>query len=128
MQAPRLLLGALALSFLAAGIADAFVPLLPGRQYSAVDMLHMPLITALCYAWCRADLLARGQVPRGRIALFAGVFPLLGVPVFFLRTRPWRQALLGLLRTVGFLAACLLLASLGGLLGEFAAGASHRGG
>ena len=41
MKAPRLLLGALALSFLAAGIADAFVPLLPGRQYSAVDMLHM---------------------------------------------------------------------------------------
>jgi hypothetical protein len=49
-------------------------------------------VGALTYMWCRAEGLARGHPPPGRSALFAGVFPLLGLPLYFFRTRPWRRA------------------------------------
>lgn len=118
MNRPRWILLALGLSFLVVGVADAFVPPVRGKEYSALDVAHAFLISALCYTWCRAEGLARGVIPPGRSALLAGVFPLLGIPVYFFRTRPWRRALLSTLGAVGFLAMGLALAAVGTLLSE----------
>jgi hypothetical protein len=46
------------------------------------------------------------------------MFPLLGIPVYFFRTRPWRRALVSTLWAVGFLAMGLVLAAVGTLLSE----------
>ena len=118
MNRPRWILLALGLSFLVVGVADAFVPPLRGKDYSVLDVAHAFLISALCYTWCRAEGLARGVFPPGRSALLAGVFPLLGIPVYFFRTRPWRRALVSTLGAAGFLVAGLLLAAAGTLLTE----------
>ncbi|RQO56571.1 rard protein [Variovorax sp. KBW07] len=118
MNRPRWILLALGLSFLVAGVADALLPPLRGKDYSALDVAHAFLIGALCYAWCRADGLARGVIPPGRSALLAGVFPLLGIPLYFFRTRPWRRALVSTLWAIGFLLAGLVLAAAGTLLTE----------
>ncbi|MDH6165002.1 hypothetical protein M2282_000130 [Variovorax boronicumulans] len=116
MNRPRWILLVLGLSFLVVGVADAFMPPLRGKDYSVLDVAHAFLISALCYTWCRAEGLARGVIPPGRSALLAGVFPLLGIPVYFFRTRPWRRALLSTLGAAGFLVAGLLLAAVGTLL------------
>ena len=118
LNRPRWILLALGLSFLAVGVADAFMPPLRGKDYSVLDVAHAFLISALCYTWCRAEGLARGVIPPGRSALLAGVFPLLGIPVYFFRTRPWRRALVSTLWAVGFLAMGLVLAAMGTLLAE----------
>ncbi|MGJ7604211.1 rard protein [Variovorax sp. LT1R20] len=118
MNRPRWILLVLGVSFLAVGVADAFVPPLRGKDYSALDVAHAFLISALCYTWCRAEGLTRGVIPPGRSALLAGVFPLLGIPVYFFRTRPWRRALVSTLGAAGFLVAGLLLAAAGTLLTE----------
>jgi hypothetical protein len=118
MNRPRWILLALGLSFLVVGVADAFMPPVRGKDYTVLDMAHAVLISALCYTWCRAEGLARGVIPPGRSALWAGVFPLLGIPVYFFRTRPWRRALLSTLGAVGFLAVGLVLAAVGTLLTE----------
>ena len=118
MNRPRWILLALGLSFLVVGVADAFMPPLRGKDYSVLDVAHAFLISALCYTWCRAEGLARGVIPPGRSALLAGVFPLLGIPVYFFRTRPWRRALVSTLWAVGFLAMGLVLAAMGTLLAE----------
>jgi hypothetical protein len=118
MNRPRWILLALGLSFLVVGVADAFMPPVRGKDYTVLDVAHAFLISALCYTWCRAEGLARGVIPPGRSALWAGVFPLLGIPVYFFRTRPWRRALLSTLGAVGFLAVGLVLAAVGTLLTE----------
>ncbi|KIQ31404.1 rard protein [Variovorax paradoxus] len=118
MNRPRWILLVLGLSFLLVGVVDAFLPPVRGKDYTVLDVAHAILISALCYTWCRAEGLARGVIPPGRSALLAGVFPLLGIPVYFFRTRPWRQALLFTLGAAGFLAVGLLLAAVGTLLAE----------
>lgn len=118
MNRPRWILLVLGLSFLLVGVADAFLPPVRGKDYTVLDVAHAILISALCYTWCRAEGLARGVIPPGRSALLAGVFPLLGIPVYFFRTRPWRPALLSTLGAAGFLAVGLLLAAVGTLLAE----------
>jgi len=118
MNRPRWILVVLAFSFFAVGAADAFISPLRGKDYTALDVAHAFLISALCYAWCRADGVARGVVPPGRSALFAGIFPLLGIPVYFFRSRPWRQALVSTLWAAGFLVMGLVLAAAGTLLAE----------
>jgi uncharacterized membrane protein YbaN (DUF454 family) len=118
MNRPRWILLVLGLSFLVVGVADAFLPTLRGKDYTVLDVAHAFLISALCYTWCRADGLARGMIPPGRSALFAGIFPLLGIPVYFFRSRPWRRALVSTLCAVGFLALGLALSSVGTLLTE----------
>lgn len=123
MNRPRWLLLALGLSFLVAGVADAVVPPLRGKDYTVIDVAHAFLISALCYAWCRAEGLARGVAPPGRSALVAGLFPLLGIPVYFFRTRPWRRALVSTLWAAGFLAGALMLAAVATLLTEWMLGA-----
>ncbi|MFH0129703.1 rard protein [Variovorax sp. VaC1] len=118
MNRPRWVLLLLGASFFVAGVADAFLPPLRGKDYTVVDVVHAFVIGALCYTWCRAEALARGVVPPGRSALVAGLFPLLGLPIYFFRTRPWRLALVATLWALGFLLAGLLLSAAGTLLTE----------
>lgn len=118
MNRPRWILLVLGLSFFVVGAADAFLPLLRGKDYTALDAVHAFFIGALSYTWCRAEGLARGVVPPGRSALVAGLFPLLGLPIYFFRTRPWRQALSATLKSAGFLVGGLVLSAVGTLLVE----------
>ncbi|HEX7868095.1 MAG TPA: rard protein [Variovorax sp.] len=112
MNRPRRVLVALALSFVVAGVLSPIVPQMAGKPYSVIDVIHSLLIGALCYTWCRADGLVRGVLPPGRSALVAGVFPPLGVPLYFLRTRPFLKALVATLGAIAFLVMCVVLSGL----------------
>ena len=112
MNRPRRVLLALALSFVVAGVLSPIVPSMAGKPYSVIDVVHSLLIGALCYTWCRADGLERGVLPPGRSALLAGLFPPLGVPLYFFRTRPIARAFIATLGAIGFLVVCTVLSGL----------------
>lgn len=89
MPSTRTLLACITGSFALAGAFDAT---LPASALPGMTILHGLVVGVLTYMWCRAEAMARLQPPPGRSALFAGVFPLLGLPCYFFRTRPWRRA------------------------------------
>lgn len=90
MASPSVLLAVLAASFPAGGVLEA---LLPAHTLPAQALAHGAVVGALSYAWCRADGLRRRRLAPGRSALVAGLLPIVGLPLYFFRTRPWRQAL-----------------------------------
>ena len=75
----------LALSFAVDGLLQPFVP---QQALRGVVLLHGVLIGVFCYLWAKAEAAERNSVAPGRSALWAGIFPLLGVPIYFWRTRP----------------------------------------
>lgn len=106
MKRPTLILIVFALTFFIDGL---FQPLVPPQHMRAVALAHGLVIGVLCYLWCKADAFARGSVPPGRSALWAGVFPIIGVPAYFFRTRPRGAAVLGTLRAIAALVAVAIL-------------------
>jgi hypothetical protein len=100
---PRSILIALAITFVVYGVLSAYVPT---RRALALVVAHGVIIGALCYAWCRADAIARGAIPPGRtVSLLAGLLPVVGVPVYLFRSRPRRAAWLGLAKALGLFVA-----------------------
>jgi hypothetical protein len=97
---PRALVNAIAASFVVSGVLEAFAP---QQHLRAIALVHGVIIGVLCYLWCKADAAAQGRVPPGRSALVAGVFPLVGIPVYLFRTRPARRAAVTTLKAVGLL-------------------------
>ena len=92
MNRPRLFLLLLALSFLVAGFADAFVST-PQSPNSIVAFVHTFFIAVLVYLWCKADAASRREPPPAGAPLFAALLPPVGVPTYFFRSRPLRPAL-----------------------------------
>ena len=82
----------LAISFGLDGLVQPFVP---PQNVSGVLLVHAVLIGVLCYMWAKAEAAERNAVAPGRSALWAGIFPLLGIPAYFFRTRPLAAASLG---------------------------------
>src|SRR5262245_36507451 len=75
----------------------------PGKPYSPAAIVHIIVIGVLCYLWCRSHAAARGIVPPAGSAIVAGVLPVVGVPLYFFRSMPGRQALVASLKTLGLL-------------------------
>jgi hypothetical protein len=86
-------------------IDGAIAPFVMPKDELHVALLHGLLIGILCYAWCRADAHERSQLSPGRSALWAGVFPLIGVPVYLFRTRAAGPAIASCLKTVAVVVA-----------------------
>ena len=73
----------------------------------ALTVVHGVVISVLCYAWCRAEAKERGSLTPGRSALWAGLLPILGIPIYFFRTRGIKRGLISAIK------AFLLLSALG---------------
>ena len=83
-----ILLGA---SFILFAIAEQFID---PQVLRASALAHGFIIGALCYAWCRAEAWERGKLSPGRSALWAGLLPIIGVPVYLFRTRGAKRGLI----------------------------------
>jgi len=73
----------------------------------ALAVVHGVVISMLCYAWCRAEAIERGSLTPGRSALWAGLLPILGIPIYLFRTRGMKRGLISAIK------ALLLLTALG---------------
>jgi len=102
-RAQRLLLSLLA-AFAVMGVLDALVP--EARQpFTAFDFAKGILVVALLFAWCKADAAERGISPPKGAPVLVALFAPVGVPYYFLRTRPWRAAAVSILRAFLFFLA-----------------------
>ncbi len=102
MPRTALLLLLLVASFAINGLVEPFVP---KQHLRALMLCHGVIISLLCYAWAKAEALQRNTVAPGRSAMWAGLLPLIGLPIYFFRTRAPRQAVVATAK-----AALLLLA------------------
>jgi len=93
MTRDRILLLAIAASYLLAGFAEPFSDR-PNEMFSGFAVIHSFVILVLVFFWCKADAAAR-QIPLPVGAAFlAALIPPVGVPIYFFRAQPWRNALL----------------------------------
>lgn len=106
--APRRVLAVwLALSFPLGTLPRLLAPW-PAERDQLVNAVLGVLTTIFVYAWCRADAAARGTVAPGRSALWAGLFPPLGWPLYLWRTRGLRRSVPALLQGLLFWLGTLL--------------------
>jgi hypothetical protein len=108
MTAVRWILLIMAMSFAISGFTE---PLLPNYEqpFNAISTAHTFLLILLYYMWCVADAAARGiQPPRWAPLLTALLLPV-GVPYYFFKTMPGRQAALYTLAAAGFFILLMLV-------------------
>ena len=100
MPPTRIILLLLTLSFLVAGVAEPLTPA-TGGPASIAGLVHSFIIAILCFSWCKADAAVRNVNARGG-AVFAALLPPIGLPVYFFRTRPTREAFLSCVKALLF--------------------------
>ncbi|MEL6951010.1 MAG: hypothetical protein AAGM16_12950 [Pseudomonadota bacterium] len=81
-----------------------------GFLETAVDpdlaIIHIILLAMLGFGWCKEDVRARQIVEPTGSALLVAAIAVLGVPLYLFRSRPAKEAWVGLLKCVGFLLLC----------------------
>ena len=107
----RLISQLLAGSFFVAGAVEPFA-LKAGEPMSGAGFVHSIVIAILCFTWCKADAAARGLTSLGG-AVFAALLPPIGLPFYFFRTRPTRQAFLSCAKALLFFLLCVGLFMIG---------------
>jgi hypothetical protein len=84
------------------GVLDALVPEARAQPFGEFDVGKGILVAALLFAWCKADAAERGISPPKGAPVLVALFPPVGVPYYFLRTRPWRAAAVSILKAFLF--------------------------
>ena len=106
MNRPNVLVAMLLASFFLAGL---FEPKFLPRSPTAAEIAEYCVSTFLVFAWCKADAVHRGIRPPIGAPVLCAFVPPLGLPYYFFRTRPWRSALLGLLKALGIFVLTAML-------------------
>lgn len=106
----RVLLAWWALHAPMGGLATALPANWPVSQRDqAINILLGVGTTVVVYAWCRLEAAERGEVAPGRSALWAGLLPPVGLPLYLWRTRGLARALRALPLALLYFAATVLL-------------------
>jgi hypothetical protein len=103
----RWVLLALLATFAIAGAAEGWLRA-TYRPADLVEYIHVFVIAVLLFAWCKLDARERSLPdPRWAAFLVALIAPI-GVLIYFFHTRPWRQALVSTLASLGYLALAVV--------------------
>lgn len=113
MTPSRRILWAMVAAHALAGIVLAWLP--EAKAGQAVQFVLGVATVIAIYAWCKAEAEGRGTFAPGRSALWAALFPVVFVPVYFFRTRPPRSALVLSLKAYAFYVALCLLTVVTGM-------------
>jgi apolipoprotein N-acyltransferase len=100
MTRPRSFIVALFIVSALLGVLQAYVRSL-GEDPRVGVTISAFAFAPLLFCWCKADAAYRGIAPPSGAPLLVGAFALVGVPYYFFRTRPLRQALTSTARAVG---------------------------
>jgi apolipoprotein N-acyltransferase len=73
------------------GVLQAFVRA-QHQDLRIVTLISMFTFAPLLFAWCKADAASRAITPPPAAPLLVGIFALVGVPYYFLKALPIRQA------------------------------------
>ncbi len=91
----------LALSFLAAGIIEGYLPN-SGSGLGPLYLPHTVLIAVLTFAWCKSHARENNVVSPGSYPVLCAIFPPLGVPVYFFKFFGFRNGGTKVLKSFGF--------------------------
>ena len=86
-------------SFMIFGIVEVFA--------EDLAVLHLFVLAVLGFAWCKADVRARKISEPAGSAFLVGAVGALGVPIYFFRSKPWRQAFVSTALFLGFAVVCV---------------------
>ena len=100
MTRPRSFIIAMFILSAALGVLQAYVQVI-GEDARIAVMASMFGFAPLLFSWCKADAAHRGITPPLGAPLLVGMFALVGIPYYFLRTMPLRQALIFTARAAG---------------------------
>jgi hypothetical protein len=110
MKRPGIFLGLLVLLSIFSGLAEPGTAK-EGEFMSVVGLVHAFVGASLLFFWCKAHAASRGiEAPTGSAQLIF-LFALVGVPVYFFRTMPWRDAVIANLKALAFSLMCMTLYS-----------------
>ena len=70
-------------------------------DFRIVTVVSMFTFAPLLFAWCKADAANRAITPPAAAPLLVGIFALVGVPYYFLKSLPLQQAGIAIARAAG---------------------------
>lgn len=94
-----------AASFTVAGFIESQL-LVTDAYFNPSAVVHMFVIGFLTYGWVKAHSRDTGVSVSSGSALLAGAIPLVGVPVYFFRTRGLKLGIFSTLKAAGFFVVC----------------------
>ena len=82
------------------GVLQAYVRAQHG-DFRIVAVVSMFSFAPLLFAWCKADAASRAITPPPAAPLLVGMVALVGVPYYFLKSLPLKQAGISIVRAAG---------------------------
>src|SRR5690349_635792 len=82
------------------GVLQAYVRA-QHQDLRIVMLISMFTFAPLLFAWCKADAIKRAITPPPAAPLLVAMFALVGVPYYFLKSLPLRQAMVSIVLAAG---------------------------
>ena len=120
MKRSNIVLIMIVVSFFFAGAIDSYY-FVASRQQDLTRFVHLVVLSGLLFTWCKLDVRERSIREPSGSALLVALIGIVGVPLYFFRSRPRRQALLSTLASIGFLIVAVAASLVGMLLGQYVA-------
>ncbi len=93
-------------SFLIAGIIEGYFDF-EGIDASTASITHTVLLMFLIWGWCKMHAIENKVDNVGGYSLFVALFPLLGVPVYFVKFFGLKKGIIKILKAIVF--SCILI-------------------
>lgn len=108
MLRPHFYLSLFALLWVFSGIVEPYSAV-EEEVVSVVGLVHAFVGALLLFFWCKAHAASRGIEAPLWSAQLVFVIALVGVPLYFFRTMPWRDAVIATLKSAAFALVCMSL-------------------
>ncbi|MGB1800228.1 MAG: hypothetical protein ACPHLK_05285 [Gammaproteobacteria bacterium] len=89
------------ISFLFAGIIEGYFDF-EGSDASTASITHTVLLMFLIWGWCKMHAMGNNIGNEAGYFLFAALFPVFGLPVYFLKFFGLKKGIIMILKTIGF--------------------------
>lgn len=120
MTRSRLVLVLILVSFFVSEALDSYFYATEG-QSDVTAFVHLLLLSGLLFTWCKLDMRERSiREPTGS-ALLVALIAVIGVPLYFFRTRTRKEAWKSILASLGFVLAVFVVVIIGSVVGELVA-------
>lgn len=115
MTSPRTFIVAMFTLWVLVGIFQAYLRAHHQNLAIATAASIFPF-SVLLFAWCKADAARRCIKAPPAAPLLVGFFALIGVPYYFLKTMPWRRAVISIFFAFGVLVLMMVATTLTDLI------------
>jgi hypothetical protein len=116
----RIVLVLILASFLIVGALDSYFYATYGHR-DVTAFAHLVLLAGLMFTWCKLDVRERSIEEPAGSALLVALIAVVGVPLYFFRTRTRKEAWKSTIASLGFVLLALAVLVIGSVVGELVA-------